>query len=332
MKKINLIVQPIISGLCCFILFLLAIWNCSLFAAESPARFTPQNSRLGINFAGPADWNTEHPFVDVFRLSRKWISQKKGMQWGKGPELVRDENGWIKSLEPDCWAETPILTGGYAPVGDYVCLYNGEGEIEFGANSKIISRSPGRIVVNINPVKNGTFLRLLKTNPNNYIKNIRVIMPGFEATYKTNPFNPDFLKRWKNFNTIRFMDWMLTNGSEQKSWKDRPTTNYCNYTEHGVPIEVMADLCNWLGVDAWFCIPHLADDDYIHQFAILVKKLLKPELKAYIEYSNEVWNSGFKQNHYAQQKAKELQIPPSERPWEGAGKFYAKRSVEIFKI
>jgi hypothetical protein len=157
-------------------------------------------------------------------------------------------------------------------------------------------------------------------------------MPGFEATYKTNPFNPDFLKRLKNFNTIRFMDWMLTNGSEQKSWKDRPTTNYCNYTEHGVSVEVMADLCNRLGADAWFCIPHLADDDYIRQFAILVKKLLKPELKVYIEYSNEVWNSGFKQNHYAQQKAKELQIPPLERPWEGAGKFYAKRSVEIFKI
>ncbi len=332
MKKINLTVCRIISGVGCFILLLLVDWDCSLLAAEIPAEFTSRNSRLGINLAGPADWSTEHPFVDVFRLSRKWISQKKGEQWGKGPELVRDENGWIKSLEPDCYAETPILTGGYAPVGDYVCLYDGEGEIEFGANSKIVSRSPGRIVVNINPVKNGTFLRLLKTNPNNYVKNIRVIMPGFEASYQTNPFNPDFLKRWKNFNTIRFMDWMLTNGSEQKSWNDRPTVNYCNYTERGIPVEVMVDLCNRLGANGWFCIPHLADDDYVRQFAMLVKKLIKPELKVYIEYSNEVWNSGFKQNHYAQQKAKELQIPPLERPWEGAGKFYAKRSVEIFKI
>ena len=32
---------------------------------------------LGINLAGPADWNTELPFVDAFRLSRAWISQKK---------------------------------------------------------------------------------------------------------------------------------------------------------------------------------------------------------------------------------------------------------------
>lgn len=302
------------------------------FAQQNAVDIPPQKSRLGINLAGPADWNTEHPFVDVFKLSRKWISQKKGMPWGKGPELERDENGWIKRLEPDCWAETPILTGGHAPVGEYVCLYDGEGEIDFTMNAKVVSRAPGRIVVHINAEKNGTFLAIRKTNPQNYIRNIRVIMPGHEATYKNEPFTPQFLKRWRNFNTIRFMDWMHTNGSKQRSWKDRPTPEYCNYTEKGVPVEVMVDLCNRLGINAWFCMPHLADDDYVRQFAALVKKLLKPELKIYIEYSNEVWNSMFEQNRYAQQMAKELGIPPLERPWEGAGKYYAKRSVEIFKI
>jgi hypothetical protein len=36
---------------------------------------TPAVKPLGINLAGPADWNTELPFTDVFRLSRAWISQ-----------------------------------------------------------------------------------------------------------------------------------------------------------------------------------------------------------------------------------------------------------------
>ncbi|MGC8886162.1 MAG: hypothetical protein ACP5MG_03280 [Verrucomicrobiia bacterium] len=304
----------------------------NVFAQQNEVDIPPQKSRLGINLAGPADWNTEHPFIDVFKLSRKWISQKKGMPWGKGPELERDENGWIKRLEPDCWAETPILTGGHAPVGEYVCLYDGEGEIDFTMNAKVVSRAPGRIVVFINAEKNGTFLAIRKTNPQNYVRNIRVIMPGQETTYKNEPFTPQFLKRWRNFNTIRFMDWMETNGSKQKSWKDRPTPDYCNYTEKGVPVEVMADLCNRLSVNAWFCMPHMADDDYVRQFAALVKKLLKPELNIYIEYSNEVWNSIFEQNRYAQQMAKTLGIPPLERPWEGAGKFYAQRSVEIFRI
>lgn len=303
-----------------------------LFASDGGANLSPQNSRLGINLAGPADWNTEHPFVDVFKLSRKWISQKKDAGWGKGPELERDENGWIKRLEPDCWAETLILTGGCAPVGEYTCLYDGDGEIDFRQNSRVVSRAPGKIVVFISPTNSGIFLILRKTNPTNYVRNIRLIMPGFEATYKSEPFHPKFLKRWSNFNTIRFMDWMLTNGSKQRSWKDRPTPEYCNYTERGVPIEVMVDLCNRLNANPWFCMPHGADDDYVRQFATLVKKLLKPSLSIYIEYSNEVWNSMFPQNKYAAEKAKELQIPPLERPWEGAAKYFAKRSVEIFKI
>ena len=63
-----------------------------------------------MNLSGPADWNTELPFVDVFRLSRTWISQKEGQPWGKGPELKVDEHGWIKQLEEGCFAETPLCT------------------------------------------------------------------------------------------------------------------------------------------------------------------------------------------------------------------------------
>jgi len=301
-------------------------------AQASDSAIKPKHSRIGINLAGPADWNTEHPFVDVFKLSRRWISQKKGSPWGQGPQLNRDINGWVTSLESNCWAEALILTGGFAPVGEYVCLYDGDGVIEFGQNSKIISRSPGRIVVYITPTNSGSSVIIKQTNPTNYIRNIRVIMPGFESTYKTQPFTPQFLNRWRSCNTIRFMDWMLTNGSKQRSWDERPTPQYCNYTERGVPLEVMIELCNQLEANPWFCMPHSATDEYVKQFAQLVKRLLKPSLKIYIEYSNEVWNSIFEQHHYAAQKAKELSIPPADKPWETAAKFYAQRSVELFKI
>ena len=61
----------------------------SLVMADSPVAVP----RLGINLAGPADWMTELPFVDVFRTSRPWISQKKGTGWNQGPELMLDEYG-----------------------------------------------------------------------------------------------------------------------------------------------------------------------------------------------------------------------------------------------
>jgi hypothetical protein len=73
--------------------------------------------RLGINLAGPSDWNTELPLVDVFRFSRDWISQKQGLKWGQGPALKLDKNGWVRELAPDCYAETLICTiqGGHYP-------------------------------------------------------------------------------------------------------------------------------------------------------------------------------------------------------------------------
>ncbi len=301
--------------------------------AVAPARdLLPAQSRLGINLNGPADWNTEYPFVDVFRLSRQWISQRQGAAWGQGPKLEYDAHGWIKRFEPDCWAETPILTGGHAPSGDYVCLYEGEGQIEFRSSDRIVSHEPGRIVVHLEGQQGGTFLILRKTNPQNYVRNIRVIMPGFAATYQQEPFQPTFVKRWRGFDTFRFMDWMLTNGSPQKDWSDRPRPEDCNWTERGIPVEVMVDLCNRLKVNPWFCLPHQATDDYVRKFAETVQRSLDPSLQACLEYSNEVWNSGFVQNRYAQEQAKRLGIGPPERPWEGGGKYYAQRSVEIFKI
>ena len=75
---------------------------------------------LGINLAGPSDWNTELPFVDVFHLAREWISPKEGESWGMGPKLELDDHGWVQRLAPGCFAETPLCTidGGHYPSGE----------------------------------------------------------------------------------------------------------------------------------------------------------------------------------------------------------------------
>lgn len=296
-----------------------------LAAADAP---DPSRSRLGMNLSGIQDWTTEHPFVDVFRTSRQWISQRKGSEWGKGPELERDANGWIKRLAPDCWAETLVLTGGHAPDGEYVCLYEGDGDLEIKGARREVSREPGRIVVDIDGRKGGIFISLKRVNPSKYVRNIRLFMPGFEKA--TSLFHPAFLARWSSFNTIRFMDWMETNGSRQREWTDRATSSYCHFTERGVPVEVMVDLCNRLKANAWFCMPHRATDDYVRQFAEAVKAQLDPSLKVYIEYSNEIWNSGFEQTRYAGDEG--LKMGLAEKHWEAGWRYSALRSVEIFNI
>lgn len=304
--------------------------------AAAASNETATRSRLGINLNGPADWNTEIPFVDVFKLSRAWISQKEGAGWGQGPKLERDENGWIKRLEPGCFAETPMLTVPAAAypkaAGEYVCLYDGEGEIRLNGIEREVSRSKGRIVFVPRPDSGSLFLQVRSTDPANYIRNIRVLLPGHEKTYKQQPFNPVFLNRWKGMNTYRFMDWMLTNNSPVKEWADRPLPAYANYTEKGVPLEVMVDLCNRTGINPWFCIPHQASDDYVRRFARQVKATLAPGLTVYIEYSNELWNGQFEQTRYTDRKGVEFGFGAADKPWEAGWRYGAHRSVEIFRL
>jgi hypothetical protein len=321
---------------------MLALQSCPLLMAVAMticppvvvlgAEVNSAHNRLGMNLSGIVDWNTEHPFTDVFRLSRQWISQKTGEPWGKGPELDLDEHGWVKRLAPNCFAETPILTGGHAPAGEYSCLYDGEGEVDFGANSKVVSRANGKIVVNIDGHQEGTFLAIRATRPENPVRNIRVFLPGGQKSNRTERYSAAFLNRWRGFSTLRFMDWMDTNGSKQREWADRPKVEDATWSVKGVPVEVMVDLCNELKANAWFCMPHLASDDYVRQFAAMVKRNLDPSLKVYLEYSNEVWNGMFEQHRYAEEQAKKLGLGPKERPWEGAAMFYGRRSVEMFRI
>ena len=285
-----------------------------------------------MNLSGIADWNTEHPFLDVLRLSRAWISQQQGKPWGQGPALEVDNHGWVKRLDPGCYAETLVLTGGHAPSGHYLCLYEGEGEIEFGGRGKVVARTSGSITVEVDGRKEATFLSIRKTNPDNPIRNIRLLLPDAKASGKHDLFTPAFLDRWREFNTFRFMDWMETNGSKQRNWSDRPTLADATWSIKGVPVEVMVALCNQLKLNPWFCMPHLATDDYVRQFAKTVKRELDPELKVYVEYSNEVWNGIFGQHRYAEEQAKQLGLGPKDRPWEGAAMFHARRSAEVFQI
>lgn len=289
-------------------------------------------ARLGINLSGPADWNTELPFVDVFKLSRPWISQKDGQPWGGGPDLDLDQYGWVKQLEPDCYAETLLCTidAGRYPAGTYTVMYLGQGQLDTWGAGKVVWHKQGLLTIQVDPSKGAIFLRILHTDPNDYVRDIRVIMPGFGQTFDKQPFHPAFLNRWKGVACVRFMDWMQTNNSRIVHWQDRPTPQTATFSASGVALEYMIGLCNQLGADAWFCIPHMADDDYIRRFAGMVRDRLDPNLKVYVEYSNEVWNGMFQQHRWAGQQG--MQLGFAQRPWEAAWRYYAYRSMQIFRI
>lgn len=274
---------------------------------------------LGTNLSSVNDWSTELPFLDGFKSARQWtpqclLSEGCGSDWGTGEDdkIDLDEQGWVKSLpKPEDGVKfTRVSTllfreiNGKYPGGQYVVLYDGEGKIEydFDARKDEAASKPGRDVLNVEPAQGGIYLILTETDPNNtgnYIRNIRVVPIEYEKTFEAEIFNPVFLERIKKFGVIRFMDWMSTNNSEQQEWDNRPKVDDATYAIKGVPLEIMIELANRMRAHPWFNMPHKATDAYMTNFAQMVKERLDPNLKAYVELSNEVWNWMFSQAHYA---------------------------------
>jgi hypothetical protein len=151
--------------------------------------------------------------------------------------------------------------------------------------------------VTLNPHTDNS-LHLGFFNPVN-MDQISMISPG----YSTN--NPPLIRKefatvLRQFDQFRFMDWMMTNFNPIVSWSDRhlpslPGTVNRNNQSVGVSWEDICKISNELNKDIWINIPLKANDDYIIQGATMLKNNLNPNIKVYVEYSNEIWNPGFSQ-------------------------------------
>jgi len=284
----------------------------------------PARMEVGMNLSSVNYWMPGMPFVDIAKASMPWVTQNiKNVPGGKNSwdthvidSIPLDGDGYplclpvsIKKTEAPQIVATLMcreIQGRY-PAGRYTCLYDGQGEIGFYFDAEIIHSEPGRIEIDVTPSLegNGILMKILHSQKGDHIRNIRVVMPGHETTYKTRPFNPLFVDRLKPFKVIRFMDWQRTNDSHEKTWSRRTgISSYTQASSHGVALEYMIDLCNLVGADPWFCMPHQTDEDYIRQFAVMTRNRLRPENKIYIEYSNEVWNSMFPQYTWVEENAR----------------------------
>ncbi|HQU74706.1 MAG TPA: hypothetical protein PLG66_20535, partial [Calditrichia bacterium] len=301
-----------------------------LFSTAMPGQQAP----LGMNLGGVVDWSSQLPFVDVFRSARNWIPQQvDGGPWDTGEQLNVDSLGWIAALDSGQAAGTLMTRdlNGHYPAGTYVCLYDGEGQIRFGFDARTTSESPGRIELEVTPGNGGIYLKIVATNPADPVRNIRVLMPGFETTYQSEPFYPPFLDMIGQYRVLRFMDWMRTNNNETETWSQRTSPQHRSFAGGtGVPVEVMVELANRLQIDPWFCMPHRADDHFVREFARYVRDNLDPGLTPYLEYSNEVWNGIFSQAGYARQRGLELNLSSNE--YQAQLYFYSMRSVQLFQI
>lgn len=309
-------------------------------------------SPLGMNLAPVIDYSDENPFLDYFKLSRNWVplcvpGKDAGCTtwWdtGEKDKIQIDEHGWVTSLPRGeggtmfTRVATLLMTGGdvqHDYAGDYVVLYDGEGEITYAIGATKLSGIPGRDLIRVAPDGN-VRLTITSTDPQgtgNYIRNIRVVRSEQEADLGTGLFNPVWLAKLEPFNTLRFMDWMRTNASQQQKFADRPQEADARYSMKGVPLEVMVKLANVANSEPWFNMPHKATDDYVRQFADSVKGSLAPHLRVYVEYSNEVWNTMFSQGQDIENWAQTELPGGSASGYTKRINWFGKRSAQVCQI
>lgn len=310
--------------------------GCALAAQDTswPGKAVGENELpklpIGMNLAGVNDFEPGFPFRNLMWGARPWLTHNAD---GSGPwhtnknaDFGYDDNGYP--------LEVPIRVAGMdqpqgvftvlpnvRKPGKYVLLHDGEGEFAGALGTRIISRAKGRLLLQMThkpPL--AEVLSIVRSKAGNPVRNIRIVaLEDENVDLAADPFLPEFLDFCRPFHALRFMDWGATNNSIEREWSDRRRPGF--YTmigssgdlddvsarrltpfqlrfAGGVAHEVMIALANKLEIDPWFCIPHRASDDYIVQFARLVREKLDPRRTVYVEYSNEIWNWAFWQSQW----------------------------------
>lgn len=296
--------------------------------AENP---DAPNMAVGMNLVNVNDWSHAWVFRDAFKIARTFTTRSVNtttwdFAYNGPPEM--DEDGWVTSIPAETvnengetttfWADSILFSEGGNPEGIYRAEWLGEGEITFGANPvETGTTEDGRSYALLEVAEDQTLhIRISETNPDNYIRDIQVFMPNHEGQSlemdnwqpgsDESPFHPLFLERLQPFDTIRFMQWQQVNGDDRDilTADDLRPVSHANQGStvrssfNGVSVEYQVQLANELDSNAWFNMPHQANDDYVRAFAEYVRDNIHDDAEVIVEYSNELWNfaGGFEAN------------------------------------
>ena len=324
---------------------------------------------LGLSQVNDAD--VDEPFADVWKTIRGYDTPVGGTV---PPAL--DGNGWptgdFKS----------VLWDGGAVEGDqsgtYKLSFNGRADVTItsgwmgrtvftGYNADtntstydVNITSPANLIPTLNFANTR---RTAAAATNTGVANIRLLRPGYT---EANTFTTPLKRLAEKYPILRFMAWTETTNNRTVEWADRtlPGDNQIRKFggQHaGVAWEYVVQFANETGRDLWLNFPGGASDDYLHKLALLLKygsdaagnpyasaqtrpvhPPLNPNLKIYVEYSNEVWNPHPSFFQYTQNlRAARAEVAAGNSPlnYDGATdekvwarRRYAKRVVEAGNI
>ncbi len=262
-------------------------------AAEAPAA-APPSWAIGAN-VGVVDW-APSPFVDVVSSSRGF---GKPDEWQENLSMARDAKGWPREPSRIVITSANDRPGTDWPTGVWKGRYRGAGQFvpSPSANGSIGNVVRKGEVVSFDWTVTGTpFLSLAFDGP---ITDLQIVRPGFNLD--DHPLlHPQALDYYKQFHTLRFLDFMGQNDTEEQgeaTWaKRQPAGKW-----HGRKSwEAMAEFFNAChrapgsrvrGI--WWNTPYRFNEDDCLALGKLLKTMLPAAALKFPELSNELWNSGY---------------------------------------
>jgi hypothetical protein len=290
----------------------------------APASVTTAPLPLGGNLNQQTDRIQDHPFVNLVKVTRGFFTSA-------GAPATVDANGW-PTEDFSFSADDQSEYGVQVTPGTYSLSFTGPAGVVVATTPNApgprtgpaIATNTGTITLNLTSydATSGSYaynvvvpagiytLAFTFSNTGGAVKNIQVLQPGYDpAGYPV--YTTQYLDLLKAMNpdVLRFMDFTQTNGSTVVNWSDRTLPTEPTAATTGVSWEDVITLANDLNKGIWINVPAMATDDYVTQLATLIKNTLNPGLPIYVEYSNEVWNSGFSQYTYnLNQAVSEVQV------------------------
>lgn len=274
------------------------------------------------------------PFCNVLKSGSAWY----------GPKVATDRNGYPLELGEGEEVAMYVFRDNqrHYPLGDYTLMWEGEGQIEIRTAGRSIRFGPEDEKKQIVPIEAhsdyGIQVVLSWTPKGKHLRNLRLYLPGYDEN--SGIWTRHYLEDLKPYGLIRICwgsgVWSFT---EVERWEERRWPGEYHWMsgdyEHGIPYEAMAELANETGNDLWVCVPHKANEDYLRKMAELFRERLHPELRLWIEYTNEHWLDidFFKipPNDYFQEM---LELHEGDPAFEDVtvSHYYGRRALEVFKI
>lgn len=264
---------------------------------------------IGMNLPQLSYWDQSFAMADVVRHSR-FVNN----DWGA--EVNADSTGAPGQDFKLIFNSRTISAGTYKLVftGKADVSLGGVGSVQNKKYDAMANRTTADVVLPVNNTGNtwltfsNTRRTASSTKPDG-VTQVQMWRPGY-PTDGSVTFTKEFLNAMRKVQVLRAMDTTATNGNTSEKWSDRTLPSFIGMTEsRGQSWELLIALANAAGRDLWINIPVKADDDYMRKLAQLfrygsdgvqpyisnqakpVYPPLRSDLKLYVEYGNEIWNT-----------------------------------------